>query len=553
MIDEQHLTAEAEQITPEHDLPSLIAKLDAIDEAIAEPLNSVNAIMDRLNEQSEADKIAYEVAIAEQIELLEHYPNAYEEILVTIVALQETNLTSEEELDKFATLRPLIEEAIALEKIAGPLANKEFRESRTELIKKTRWESVIAKNVTGEEYDDLRDMLSHCNARLGMTPLNFREARSFTKEFQEWQQRFFDQGDLLSEEKDWQLPEGWQPTVEIESVMRDWEQSNKSVYEYLSASRKAFFDAAMPSSKFVQLQDLRSGAYAGQDSQSEHVPQEIVYAFEKNVEMLMQEFDRKDAEYLQTSLHERPNMLFVGKQHLAREATDVDDVNAWVRQRIERHPDTLTRGLGFFNFEDGIEGKKDGQDDDKPPTIGLMGTSENTMWVDVLKGYLSEFTKEDPSLTDTVKRRRRLTIEDTIDHELTHYAHEQRLSIAWLRAWQAVTEAEKINVTQYIEYRDSRDPGHRHNASEDLAESSALYLNKPGKLLAIAPLRFAILNERDERYDTSLVTQMRLYGDKNGYTVGTLKSFDAMLADNAEQLVRRRTTPLTTTIVMDVV
>jgi hypothetical protein len=324
------------------------------------------------------------------------------------------------------------------------------------------------------------------------------------------------------------------------------------VYEYLSASRKAFIDAAMPSSEFVQLQDLRFGAYSSQDSQSEHVPQEIVYAFEKNVEMLMQEFDRKDAEYLQVSLQERPNMLFVGKQYLAREATDVDDVDAWVRQRIERHPDTLTRGLGFFNFEDGIEGKKD-DDNDKPPTIGLMGASENTMWVDVLKDYLAEFIKEDPSLADTVKRRRRLTIEDTIDHELTHYAHEQRLPIAWLREWHAITETEKINVTQYIEYRDSKDPGHRDNASEDLAESSALYLNKPGKLLAIAPLRFAILNKRDERYDESLVAQMRLYGDKNGYTEGILKSFNAMLADNAEQLVKRRTASPTTTIVMDVV
>lgn len=554
MTEEQLPAAEVAPLNPEQDLPSIIARLEAIGSEVAA---SLEGLYDNLDKQSEAHKEAFEAALTERLQSFGYQPSDYEGVLCSLDVLQEiSTLSTDVELGYFATtLRPRIEEAVVLERAAGQLANNELHEVRSELIANTRWDSVIAKSVSMEEYDDLRDALGLCNHHSGRTPLSLGDAQLLTKRIHDWQERFAIQDDLFSEGEIQQLPEGRQPTADLGRVIEDWLQSNEDVRWYLSPSRQTFLEAALPTAQLANVRNLQHGIYSARDPHGEYVPWEIAYALEKNTETLMQAFDSKDVEYLQISAQEQPNMLFVGNQRLVKEATKIDDVNAWLQQRIARHPASLTQGLGFVNFKEDF---KEGVIDENQALWSMTGAtevSENTVSVGVERDYMADVIDKDPSLADTVKRLRQPMIEDTIDHELSHYAHRQRLSIAWLRKWHEITESEHANVTRYVESMRSDNPVDRgHAACEDLAESSSLYLNKPGNLLVTASERFAILNERDGRYDPSLVASLRAFIEKSDFMEGMIEMCDKLLQENAEKLIAGQKVALaTSTITVDTI
>jgi hypothetical protein len=257
-------------------------------------------------------------------------------------------------------------------------------------------------------------------------------------------------------------------------------------------------------------------------------------------------------------------MLFIGKQYLVRETTEIDDVNAWLQQRMGRHPDGLTRGLGHVNFEDNVKDKiGDVPEKNKDEAVsegeakwsidGVYATEENILWVDIKKDYMADVVGRNPELIDDVRRARQAMIEWTIDHELEHYAHQQRLPIAWLRKWHEATELEDVNVTYYVDNIHSDNPTNSGNPScEDLAESGALYLNQPGRLLAFAPLRFTVLNERDGRYDAGLVARMRTSIDSDGYTESAIEMFNRWLNESAGALIaQRNATPVISTFTVE--
>ena len=129
-------------------------------------------------------------------------------------------------------------------------------------------------------------------------------------------------------------------------------------------------------------------------------------------------------------------------------------------------------------------------------------------------------------------------IENTLDHELAHYAHQQRLTVAWLRRWNEVAASETVNVTHYVENMHSDNPVRKGDpALEDLAESSALYMNRPGRLLSIAPERFSLLNERDKRYDMTLTMTMRKSLETDPFTESMIEMIDEILKKDAEHRI----------------
>lgn len=138
-------------------------------------------------------------------------------------------------------------------------------------------------------------------------------------------------------------------------------------------------------------------------------------------------------------------------------------------------------------------------------------------------------------------------IVEVFDHELAHYAHRQRLSISWLREWYEITEQEKVYITPYVERVSHKDnPKHHHYESEDLADSTSTFTSRPAKLLMEARRRFAILNERDERYEPSVVSALaRMMDNKIAESNGKLsdqelESFSSLIIEFTDRLHKQQ-------------
>lgn len=128
-----------------------------------------------------------------------------------------------------------------------------------------------------------------------------------------------------------------------------------------------------------------------------------------------------------------------------------------------RHPEAFRRGLKDISFVESISG-------DDPTTTGVQ--RDGSIKIKVVPGA---------KVTD---------LHETLDHELIHYAHGNRMSIEMLSEWDDIVQAEEVAVTAYVE-KSYEESDQCHPGSEDMAESGALYLNKPIRLLATAPQRFA--------------------------------------------------------------
>lgn len=540
MIEDEILaTGELLPMTEEQDLHELRSRLDLIGIEISKPFDELYDVMDQ---QGEAFASQFGAKLDEKADTLDHKPTGYEEHELIMDAVE--SMDNAPFRDWLAAtgpaLRERIKEAKMLEPIVEELANREFHETRDRLLASANWDEIIAKHTADDDYPDLRGLFAALNGEIGANKLDFRFAMDQSQNLQDWQERFAAQGDVLPSSVSLDPPEGWKPRVELRDDLRDWESSVRQTYGYLSASRETSVKSLLQG-PINSLTNLCFGIELYPDSKTppDLIPPAIAQALERHVDILKQRFYKQDEEYLESSLTERPNALFIGNQQLLRATTGLDDVPAWLYQRLSRHPESLISGLGFVNFVDGIN-KRVMPDGSILSTMGEMNPQENTITVDIAESKLTDSTGQPYQGINLnfVRSLNRSEIDETLDHEAAHYAHLQRLPIAWLEKWNAVIASEPVNVTHYVENMRSPNPvNHGNPDSEDLADSTSLYFNRPWTLYMMAPQRFAILNERDERYPQDLLDTALDHVTKHGQSPASAETANSLLSASADQLI----------------
>jgi hypothetical protein len=306
----------------------------------------------------------------------------------------------------------------------------------------------------------------------------------------------------------------------------------------LAPSRQTFVTNAIPSEALNRIGKICDGVLL-QNRDPDMVPPVLAYALEQQAEASIQGFYTQNERYLQESLKERPNVLFIGNQNLMRDTTDLSNVPDWVHTQMARHPSDMTRGIGFVNFAVGFDEESVADDSIEWSKLGTTNNAENTITINIgnhrIAPSLKEVSDPDDDFIKSVQELYRAKITSTLDHELTHYAHHHRIPIEWLEEWQATIETEPVNVTNYVDDMRSPNPSNPGDADcEDLCDSTSMYLNEPWTLLKKAPRRFALLNARDGRYPEAMLDQARTVARTLGDGVSS-KGMDIILSSSADR------------------
>lgn len=91
-----------------------------------------------------------------------------------------------------------------------------------------------------------------------------------------------------------------------------------------------------------------------------------------------------------------------------------------------------------------------------------------------------------------------------LTHEVAHFAHSNRIPLAWLTQWVAVCCEHPAEVSPHAE-RKHNDEGEASGYAEQLCDATALYVVSPCDMLAICHERSALINNLIGRYDTTLL------------------------------------------------
>ncbi len=84
-----------------------------------------------------------------------------------------------------------------------------------------------------------------------------------------------------------------------------------------------------------------------------------------------------------------------------------------------------------------------------------------------------------------------------IIHEFGHALHEA-LPVAALKRWEEQRATDQTNVTAYVKHR--HDSNHHYRYMEDFADTMALFINQPEKLIIISPVRFNAMRQIFEEF-----------------------------------------------------
>lgn len=183
------------------------------------------------------------------------------------------------------------------------------------------------------------------------------------------------------------------------------------------------------------------------------------------------------------------------------EGTDIEEPMLWLTERIQRHPEELTRGVGLISFKEGLE---------IPEARGLCWLEEGSIEINVVvSDRLAEFSKD--------------MLGSIVDHELAHHAHAQRLSLAALSAYSNVVRQEAIDPGFYTP--DLEDLNYKADAlMEDFAISVEYYFNFPALLATSQPLRYLYFQGIYQRYTPEVIAESQTDTYADGITNAELKA-----------------------------
>jgi|GEM_PF-3485569 len=421
--------------------------------------------------------------------------------------------TQQQLAPSMAIIKAGIKERAELEPRAATLGEEKYNEAKEDLIQKVNWKVAVDKEVGREHEHPVSSLLP----KLGHTPTSDWAVGRFSNEIRSIEQLEEDlkeQG-LLRDTLEAPITPEQSLDPDLTETIRQWHILTTDTFEYLSNSRRLAAHNALPNRELIKLAELRHACKKLSDLDLKATA--LLSAIQNKTYEVFDAYDKVDLDRLSAELNERPNARFIGNQRLLRETTTIEDVPAWVNDRLSEFPDWYSKGIGFINFSDDQQATRVDTEGEEWSTSGNMSSFDNKLTVNTeFNRYKDLLTKH--TFPDTVVRKFiESEITTTFDHELTHYAHQSRIPIAWLREWVRVTREEPAHVTPYVESVSKTDhPKHFHHKGEDLAESTALFMSHPVELLLKAPERFLALNKRDGRYPEEAVSSlMRSLSTKN--------------------------------------
>jgi hypothetical protein len=89
-------------------------------------------------------------------------------------------------------------------------------------------------------------------------------------------------------------------------------------------------------------------------------------------------------------------------------------------------------------------------------------------------------------------------------HEITHFAHYNRIPLQWLRRWVGLCRWASTEISEYATFT-AQQKGQAAGIREDLCDSTAMFVYEPAMLLLKSPERAQLLNELTGRYSPEQV------------------------------------------------
>lgn len=214
--------------------------------------------------------------------------------------------------------------------------------------------------------------------------------------------------------------------------------------------------------------------------------------------------DNLDSEWLHTDTTTAPNATFVGNYHdlsLLKLGLGRHETATWVQEQLDNFPHWMTAGIPAVTIS---------------PHTHTVQRTDGTWRTLGDYAIAAEPPRMDRSINvyanlmagSSMARQGYLNIEvaaAVIIHEIGHFAHFNRVPLAWLREhWLPAIRQERVSASPYVASKwneGATDEAMR----EDFCDSLKFYQHEPAELMGASKARMYALNELIGRYDTRLI------------------------------------------------
>jgi hypothetical protein len=186
-----------------------------------------------------------------------------------------------------------------------------------------------------------------------------------------------------------------------------------------------------------------------------------------------------------------------------------EEVITWINTTVAELPLQLVDGIKQIDVQDWRS--------DQDPNSEWVGTGDMNLDDKTLRLYvgarLRALEQADEADKDTMRLIVKNLITETLLHEVTHYAHGNRMTLEMIREWERVISSDPVHVSEYVKHvhRDGEKvEGENFAAQEDLADSIKMYFSLPYTLMQKSEARYKYINELIGRNDEITLEMMSL-------------------------------------------